>query len=230
MNATRDHISYETAGAQEYILRFDVGAAARTILIFPPLFDEMNRTRRMIVETMRGLALRGVSSMLPDLPGCNESLAPMSQQSVTGWRNAVADVTRQYQVTHIAAIRGGCLLDDAAELPCLRLAPVAGASLLKTMLRTRIAADREAGVSVSMEELRALGDNADLDLAGYRLSPRMLNELDAAIPVQGDLLTEVQMSDVAGTPLWLRSEPGENADMSEALARQLDAWSAACAR
>ena len=230
MNATPDHIFYETAGAREYILRFDAGAAVRTILIVPPLFDEMNRTRRMIVQTMRALAAQGVSSMLPDLPGCNESLAPMSQQSVTGWRHAVADVTRHHKTTHIVAIRGGCLLDDAAELPCLRLAPVAGASLLKTMLRTRIAADREAGVSNSVEELRALGDNADLDLAGYRLSSLMLQELDAAIPAQGEFLNEVRMSDVAGTPLWLRSEPGENADMSAALARRLDEWSAICGR
>lgn len=230
MNATPDHIFYETAGAREYILRFDVGATARTILIVPPLFDEMNRTRRMIVETMRALAAQGVNSMLPDLPGCNESLAPMSQQSVTGWRDAVVDVTRQHKVTHIAAIRGGCLLDDSAAIPCLRLAPVTGASLLKTMLRTRIAADREAGVSTSMEELRALSENADLDLAGHRLSPLMLKEMDAAIPAQGNLFREVEMSDIAGTPLWLRSEPGENADMSAALARQLEEWSASCAR
>lgn len=226
MNAT----FYETAGAPEYILRFGGGAAARTICIIPPLFDEMNRTRRMMIEAMRALAMRGISSMLPDLPGCNESLAPMARQSITGWRNAVADVTRQHEVTHIAAVRGGCLLDDVAGLPSLRLAPVAGASLLKTMLRTCIAADREAGVNTSMEELRAMGETADLDLAGYALGRLMLKELDAAIPAPGDFISEVQMSDIAGTPLWLRSEPGENADMSAALAARLDAWSATCAK
>ncbi len=230
MNVTPDHIFYQTAGAREYILRFDAGAAERAIAIIPPLFDEMNRTRRMMIEAMRALGLRGVSSMLPDLPGCNESLAPMAQQSITGWRNAVADVTRQYKVTHIAAIRGGCLLDDVAGLPSLRLAPVAGASLLKTMLRTRIAADREAGVNTSMEELRAMGERADCDLAGYALGPSMLKELDAANPAQGDFISEVQNADIAGTPLWLRSEPGENANMSAALAARLDAWSATCGR
>lgn len=230
MTATPDHIFYETAGTREYILRFGGGVAARTICIIPPLFDEMNRTRRMLVEAMRALALRGVSSMLPDLPGCNESLAPMAQQSITGWRNAIADLARQYQVTHIAAIRGGCLLDDIVGLPSLRLAPIKGALLLKTMLRTRIAADREGGVNTSIEELRAMCETADIELAGYSLSPLMLKELDAARPVQRDSISEVDISDIAGTPLWLRSEPGENADMSAGLAAHLDAWSATCGR
>lgn len=230
MNATPDHIFYETAGNREYGLRFDVATGARKILIIPPLFDEMNRTRRMIVEAMRALAVQGVSSVLPDLPGCNESLAQMSQQSLTGWRNAVRDITRQIHVTHIAALRGGCLLDDEAGPPSLRLAPVAGATLLKTMLRTRIAADREAGISASMDVLRTQGARDNLDLAGYVVSPVMLNELDTASPVQGDHIHELPMSDIAGTPLWLRSEPGENAQMSSALALQWDSWSATCVR
>lgn len=230
MNATADHIFYETAGGREYILRLEGGEAARTILIIPPLFAEMNRTRRMMVEAMRALALRGVGSMLPDLPGCNESLAPMSQQSLTVWRKAVTDVTHQHRVTHIAAIRGGCLLDDISGMPSLRIAPIAGASLLKTILRTRIAADREAGINISMEELRAMGETAGLDLAGYTLGPVMLKELDTARPAQCDLISEMQLANIGGTPLWLRSEPGENADMSAALARELDAWSVSCAR
>lgn len=230
MNAAPDHIFYETSGNREYSLRYQGNAGAPTILILPPLFDEMNRTRRMVIEAMRALAVRGVSSVLPDLPGCNESLAPMAQQSLTGWRAAIADLTRQIEVTHIAAIRGGCLLDDDTGLPSLRLAPVAGASLLKTMLRTRIAADREAGISTSLETLRTHGATDCLDLAGYVVSPVMLKELDAAIPVQGDHVRELPMPDIAGAPLWLRSEPSENAQMSAALALQWDMWSATCAR
>ncbi len=39
---------------------------------------------------------------------------------------------------------------------------------------------------------------------------------------------EAALADVAGTPLWLRAEPQDSAEMSAALAAELDRWSASC--
>ena len=89
MSLRPEYKTYHFAGHDEHVLCF--GAEySRQILIIPPLFDEMNRCRRMLVQAMRGLAERNVGSLLIDLPGCNESLAALEQQSLTTWREAVS--------------------------------------------------------------------------------------------------------------------------------------------
>lgn len=222
------HLSYETGGHSEYCLSFGTVDATRTILIVPPLFEEMNRTRRMLVEAMRALGQQAVRTLLPDLPGCNESLACMSEQTLLDWRNAVTDCASQLSATHIASIRGGCLIDDAANLPLWRLAPAKGASLLKSMLRTRIVADKEAGISTTAEQLMMAAKSAPLDLSGILLRQEMLAELDMALTSTTIGIHEVALADIDGTPLWLRAEPGDDSAMSAAIAADLDRWSASC--
>ena len=222
------HLSYETGGHSEYCLSFGTVDATRTILIVPPLFEEMNRTRRMLVEAMRALGEQAVRTLLPDLPGCNESLACMSEQTLLDWRNAMADCASQLSATHIASIRGGCLIDDTANLPLWRLAPAKGASLLKSMLRTRIVADKEAGISTTVEQLMMAAKSAPLDLTGILLRQEMLAELDMALTSTTTGIHEVALADIDGTPLWLRAEPGEDSAMSAAIAADLNRWSASC--
>lgn len=228
MRAAPAHLAYETGGHGEYCLSFGDVDAARTILFLPPLLDEMNRTRRMLVEAMRDLAKCGARTLLPDLPGCNESLAVLSAQSLDSWRQAVADCATQHRATHIASLRGGALIDNATGLARWRLAPVKGSSLVKTMLRARIAADKEAGISTTTEQLLATVQSAPLELSGNLLGIEMLAALEAAEPASGDGIHEVALADIGGTPLWLRAEPGDDAAMSAALAADLDRWSASC--
>lgn len=222
------HLSYETGGHSEHCLSFGTVDATRTILIVPPLFEEMNRTRRMLVEAMRALGEQAVRTLLPDLPGCNESLACMSEQTLLDWRNAVADCASQLSATHIASVRGGCLIDDTANLPLWRLAPAKGASLLKSMLRTRIVADKEAGISTTVEQLMMAAKSAPLDLTGILLRQEMLAELDMALTSTTTGIHEAALADIDGTPLWLRAEPGEDSAMSAAIAADLNRWSASC--
>lgn len=223
------HLEYETAGSREQCLGFGPATASRTILIVPPLFDEMNRTRRMLVEAMRALAMLDCRTLLPDLPGCNESRTELASLSLDDWRLAIADSAHRFGATHIASVRGGCLIDDAAGLPVWRLAPVKGASLLKAMLRTRIAADKEAGIATSVEELRALADEAPLALSGHVLRSIMIATLNVAEPRSVTHVRDVTLEEISGTPLWLRAEPGDDAAMSNALAKHLADWSASCA-
>lgn len=218
------HLSYETGGHKEYCLSFGEAGAARTIMIVPPLFDEMNRTRRMLVETMRALADRRVRSLLPDLPGCNESLADLVGQSLDQWRRAVAHCAGELGATHIASLRGGMLIDDGSALPRWRLASVKGSSLLKTMLRTRIAGDKEADIITTTEQLLA---TVPVELSGNMFGAEMLASLEAAEP-STDEAHHVALADIGGSPLWLRAEPGDDPAMSAAIADSLDSWSASC--
>src|SRR5690606_34249762 len=76
---------WPAADGEEYALAFDEGREAR-LLVLPALFDEANKLRRFSAEVMRRLDAAGIDTLLPDLPGCNESLAPLEGQTLAGWR------------------------------------------------------------------------------------------------------------------------------------------------
>ncbi|PXW79340.1 hypothetical protein C7451_101405 [Blastomonas natatoria] len=204
------------------------------LLILPPLFDEANRVRHLLVEAARALADHGIASLLPDLPGCNESLVPLDRASISLWQAALIACAEQLgPISHVAAIRGGALLDGAlGDLPRWRLAPVKGGQLLRTMLRARIASDREAGISSSSETLMEAARNQGIELAGNNLSPSMIRELDSAAPSEGSAVRLARFADdpldaearIAGAPLWLRAEPAHDPAMAASIAADLARW------
>ena len=63
----------------EYALSFD-SARQQRLLVIPALFDEGTKLRRLTVEVQRRLDGAGIDSFLPDLPGTNESRAPLKAQ------------------------------------------------------------------------------------------------------------------------------------------------------
>jgi hypothetical protein len=204
-------------GAEEFTLAFDQRRAYR-LLVVPALFDESNRLRRLTVEVMRRLDAAGIDAFLIDLPGCNESLASPGEQTVEGWRAAVAAAAEHFGVSHLLGIRGGALLLPA-DLPGWRYAPVNGANLLRQMLRARIVASREAGVAESQEGLIAQGQSDGLDLAGHRLGPEMLRQLQSARPAPVPGHADISQDMVGGGGgLWLRAEPGDDRAQADALA------------
>jgi hypothetical protein len=202
--------------ADEYAVLFDRARAVR-LLIVPPLFEEMNRTRRMLVETQRQLDGLGVDSMLPDLPGCNESGQAFSAQSLGSWRDAMTTAARHFSATHVLAVRGGALVFPT-NLPGWVLEPQKGGSILRQLLRARVLAAKEAGREESSADLLEQGRNKGLELAGYRLSAALVAGLDAAVP-QDEGQRVIRQSDLGGSALWLRSEPGEDPAQSAMLAR-----------
>ena len=221
----------------EHHLRIDPagpGAPRATILFVPPLFEEANRTRRTLVLAMRALAAHGFASVLPDLPGQNESLVPVDEVDLAQWQTALADVADAIDSPLvIASVRGGALIDHRAKPTAWwRLAPVGGASLLRTLMRARVAADREAGIIASLESLQGIAKSEPLQLAGNRLSPAMIAQLGSAEvqPVAPLRTATLGSGDdaIAGTPLWLRAEPGEDGAMADAIATDIAAWSETC--
>lgn len=202
----------------------------------PPLFDEANRLRRTLVLTMRALADRGIASALPDLPGQNDSLLPTEDASLARWREALGTFAAgEPGPLLVASWRGGALIDDAATnaVGYWRMAPVAGASLVKTMIRTRMAGEKEAGRIVSAEQIRAEAATGPVELAGNPLSGTMLAELEAAMPADVKPLRQVAVGTgegkLPGSALWLRAEPGEDAAMAQAMAADIHDWAMTCA-
>lgn len=201
---------------EEYAFTLDRDRERR-LLIVPALFEEANRTRRFLVQTMRLLDEAGIDSFLPDLPGCNESPQDFAAQSLHGWRGAMAAAAQAFAATEVLAVRGGALVFPA-HLPGWALEPVKGASVLRQMLRARTIAAREAGHPEDSAALLEIGRAEGLELAGYRCGASLIAGLESALPLDESQRT-IRQADLGGGALWLRSEPGEDAGQSAALAR-----------
>jgi hypothetical protein len=204
------------AEAHEQALTFD-RRRNRRLLIAPALFDEANRMRRLTVEVMRRLDKSGIDCFLPDLPGCNESTQDLALVEPEDWRMALQAAARHFGATHVLAIRGGALVVPDA-LPGWLYAPVKGATLIKTMLRARVIAAREAGREESADALFAQGLEMGIDLAGWSLSGEMLRQMHEALPAMRDNLALVAQDTIGGGALWLRAEPDEDPEQADALA------------
>jgi hypothetical protein len=201
---------------EELLVAFDRGRAVR-VLVCPAWFDEANKLRRFTLEVMRRLDAAGIDSLLPDLPGCNESLAPLEKQTLEGWRTAMEAAAQALRATHVLAIRAGALVAPAA-LPGWQYAPQSGPKLLRGMIRARTIAAREAGISETSEGLMAQGRDAGLVLGGWAIGPAMFRALEVAEPQSAPGQSEIVQSAIGGPGLWLRAEPGEDAGQADRLA------------
>jgi hypothetical protein len=194
------------------------------ILFVPPLFEELNRTRALMVAVMRALALEGHSGWLPDLSGTSESIVALEEVTWEYWRADVTAASRHVaeatgRLPLVVGIRGGCLLDDAAEGDCgWRLAPVNGSALARDLERA------------------SLGGGAEW--AGYHgASPGLRESLAAATPSPSSLQRTARLASdggeaevkLEGPALWRRSEPGNSADLAAALAKDIAEWRRKCA-
>ena len=203
--------------SEEFALVAGPSDAAARVLFVPALFEEANRTRRMLAETMRALADAGIASVLPDLPGCNESLAPLDRQDLSGWRAAMAAASAHFAATHVFTLRGGALLVPG-DLPGWKLEPIGGTQVLRPMLRARTVAARDEGRAETMDGLLLKGREGGIELAGYRFGATMIRDLEAASLADGSAHKTLRLADLGGAALWLRSEPGEDAALSAILA------------
>lgn len=225
-------VTYEFAGRKELCLCNGTPSAPRVLLV-PPLFDEMNRMRRMLVDVMQSLESLQICSFLPDLPGTNESLVTLDQVSLTDWQGAIQACAQQHDISHLASFRGGAL--TVAALPGAShwiFTPAKGATILRTMLRTKVAADREAGRNTGLAELAAQAATGPIELAGNIISPELFAQLNAAdVPemenrriVRLDSDSKPADGQIAGSALWLRAEPDDDPAMSAAIARDIAGW------
>jgi hypothetical protein len=199
---------------EELALAFDRGREQR-LLVLPAWFDEANKLRRQTVEVMRRLELSGIDSFLPDLPGCNESEAPLEEQTLESWCAAAAAAAAHFAATHVLSVRAGALVAPAG-LPGWRYAPIGGRQALRAMLRARTIASKERGHAERTEDLQAIGRREGIELAGWPIGAAMFARLEMADPASE--LIEIQQSALDGPALWLRAEPDEHPQQADALA------------
>lgn len=200
----------------EFAISFDHHRAQR-LLIIPALFDEANKMRRNTIELMRQLDEGGTDSFLPDLPGQNESLERLQDQSLSSWQQAAQAAARHFSATHILAIRGGALLAPS-NLPGWLYAPIHGERVLRALVRARITASREKGTPETSEELHAMGRDKGVELAGWSIGPEMFAQLQTGIVEPVEQHKAIAQHELGSSALWLRAQPGEDPAQARALA------------
>ncbi|MEO9600715.1 hypothetical protein [Parasphingorhabdus sp.] len=207
--------------------------SSHRVLLIPPLFDEMNRMRKMLIDVMRALASVEIASFLPDLPGANESLVAPNDATLVSWQKALESCAQQHEISHIASFRGGVLAVAGMQSTHHWIfTPVKGATLLRTMMRTKVAAEREAGSNTSLADLTTQAETGSLELAGNIIGSKLFAEMNgAAIPEFQNqrivrLETDNKPSDaqIPGSALWLRAEPDDDLAMSSAIAQDIAEW------
>jgi hypothetical protein len=200
-------------------LRFGANAPHQ-IFVFEPLFEEYNRTRRLLVEVARALERAGIGLVFPNLGGMGESEQSLENLRLADWRADAAAAIAEVQPTVIASLRGGALIDTAGHAKgWWRLAPETGTRIVRDLKRVQ------------------LTSGGHTLYAGHRLSQGMLADLEAAIPAETAPLRTLRLeSDAAaadaqlpGSPLWRRAEPGEDPALAAAIAADLAAWTRHCA-
>jgi hypothetical protein len=225
-----DH--YDWPGGREAMLRFGPPTGP-VVIAAMPLFEEANRTRAFIVTILRALAERGIASVLPDLPGTGESLTETENITLNDWNIALSTLAGSIKAergpVHGLAIRGGALV-GAPFASRWHFAPVPGESLVRDLLRTRLA----IGEDSADDAIELSGP--PVELAGNRLSRTLLAQLKAIVPVDTAPLRTVRLESdtqpadrhVPGSPLWRRSEPDNDIALARLLADDIAAWVATC--
>ena len=193
------------------------------LLIVPPLFEELNRTRKLLSDIMRRLAEGGIGSHLPDLPGTGESEHPLELFEWTDWRHAVGNVADQCNATAIFSFRGGCLLDEVVrEKPIFRFSPVDGKRLIRDLIRSRSITDAE----FDSDAQKAVFETGPTNLGGYPVRPELARAVRDAAPATIDDITTIRLETeygdadwkVSGPALWRRAEPSGAPELTDGLA------------
>ncbi len=195
----------ESGSQRIFVLaRRPAAPSGRAVLICAPFAEEMNKSRRMLSETGRELASRGLATVLPDLRGTGDSSGEFGDADWDSWRadlKAAAEwsAVEGWPITALLGIRAGCILGAqlARDLPralarTVFWQPVTdGERHLMQFLRLRVAASMMGGKGESAAALRArLAGGEPLEVSGYLLSPRLAEQVAA-----------LRLTDVAGIAL-----------------------------
>ncbi len=223
--------TYDWSGGREAMLRFgpDTGPIDTGPLVIAtlPLFEEANRTRQFLVTILRALAVHGIGSVLPDLPGTGESIVVTSAARLRDQRAAYTGLAQCLgRDTYGISIRSGALFDiDATLAGRWQLAPQTGEDLLRELERTR-AITRSTPVD-------------ETEYAGNTLCSEMLTDLRDGTPYRGAgplrvvrLETDPREADAkySASSLWRRSEPDNDIVLAQTLATDISQWITSCGR
>lgn len=216
------------------MLRFGNGSGPVAIIL-PPLFEEHNRTRRLMVELARALAASGLNAVIPDLPGQGESMTPTEYATIEAWQAATAALIATVSEggpPHLASLRGAAILDSVPGTASVwRFAPVPGRAVLNDLRRAEAVSGRRdwSGFSIDSPPARLVGNAINWALYAGLEGHSALGT--PPVPLRTlRLESDPALADrkLAGAPLWRRAEPGDDAELARALADDLAEWVRHC--
>jgi pimeloyl-ACP methyl ester carboxylesterase len=212
-------LTYTLSGSPEFVLAYGPENGPQ-LVVLQPFFEEMNRCRALVSALCRGLALKGFGCWLPDLPGTGESTRALDDVCWSDWLSAITAVdelvrARTGRMPATVAIRGGALLEAAAERRRWRLSPTSGRSLMSDLRRSALMSGGDPSAP-----------------AGYRLSTDLTEGLQQAdsIAYPGTRTLRLASDDrpadrhVEGSPLWRRPEPVSDAPLAQCLIDDIATW------
>ena len=165
-----------------------------TVLFIPPFAEEMNKSRRMFSQQARRLATLGINSVLVDLYGTGESDGEFDSISWSVWIDDIVSVMHWLREKgsneiSIIALRLGCILAVEAAFrtnvrkiifwqPVLK-----GETHISQFMRLKIAAEmsNSSGEKSTISNMKKnLFSGENIEVAGYMLSPRLVQVLEGA--------------------------------------------------
>lgn len=174
----------DSDGRRLFVLRRHGGDSPRKrVLVVPPLFEELNRCRRMLALCGRVLVAAGYDVVLPDLSGTGDSAGGYGDASWQAWAADLANVDAWAAANPpqapaaVLCVRAGTLLLPrllASRGPGVVVAwqPVLDGGLyLQQFLRLRAMASKFAGGSETVKDLLAVLERGEaVEVAGYEVS------------------------------------------------------------
>ncbi|MBA4773570.1 MAG: hypothetical protein H2054_10760 [Sphingomonas sp.] len=226
--------TYRWAGGEEAMLRFGSGSGPVAIIL-PPLFEEHNRMRRLMVTMACAMATAGLSAVIPDLPGQGESMTPTENATLEAWQaatTALVGALSERGPPHLASLRGAAILDSMPGTASVwRFAPTPGRAVLNDLRRAEAVSGRRDWSSFSI-------DSPPAQLVGNKINWALYVGLEAhlslgtpPVPLRTLRLdSDPALADrkLAGAPLWRRAEPGDDPELARVLAEDLAEWVRRC--
>jgi exosortase A-associated hydrolase 2 len=164
------------------------------VVVAQALAEEANKSRRMVALLGRALQARGWATVVPDMYGTGDSGGDFAdadwQLWVDDFRRIVALQVERFRVQPtLLGVRQGALVvaealaeSDLTEHVVFWQPVTAGGQALTQFLRLRMAAALGAERRETVADLRGtLRHGEDVEVAGYRLSPRLAEGLDKAV-------------------------------------------------
>ena len=209
------------------------GDARGAVLYLHPFAEEMHKSRRMAALQSRALADAGFEVLQIDLLGCGDSSGDFGDASWESWiDDALVAIgwlrERRPGPLWLWGLRvGGLLAADLAsrldEPPGLVLwnPVISGQQFLQQFLRLKLATSGgEGGGKATMARIReGLAQGESIEVAGYRLSASMAQQLERASLTGSGPLRAVR---------WLETSTRSESGLSPAARQAVDHFGAQC--
>ena len=222
-------LNIETAGPYRLPVVRRGPAEAPLVIFAQPLFEELNRCRRLLADVGAALAGRGIASALPDLPrsGDHQDMRPFDLDDARAALNAYVEA--QPSRPHIVSLRGGGLLADAGSSAGMyALSPVSGERLLTDLIRAHAAGERErTGKSFGRRKAEACwarGEN--VHLAGYEVTAATAQALVSLTVPDASRSRGIgsRPGEIPGPPVWRQADPVRALETAAAVADEIADW------